>query len=95
MRQKFTSADGRVLFLQVEEVKYNYPENTLKLEATFYPVGSGSYSSFIYTLVSLSEIEQKMELIAQEFIGEKRNSFSSGEISQILTKHIEAIFPQK
>lgn len=95
MRQKFTSFDGRVLFLEIDEVKYNYPEGTLKLSATFYPLGSGSYSSFIYTLIPREEIERKMDIIAQEFIGDEKTFFSSNEISKILSNHINPFFPQK
>lgn len=95
MRQKFDSIDGKVVFIEIEEVKFNYPEGTLKVEVKFYPVGPGSYSSFIYTNASLSEIQSKMAVITDEFLNSGQNSFSSSEISQKISKHLNPIFPAR
>lgn len=35
-----------------------------------------------------------MEIIAQKFIGDEKTSFSSNEISKILSQFINPIFPQ-
>ena len=95
MRQKFDGSDGKVVFIEVEPVTFNYPEGTLKVEVSIYPVGSGKYSSFIYTQAFKEEIESKMYTIAEEFLNTKQGAFSSGEISSIISKYIIPTYPIK
>ena len=92
---KFEGNDGKVVFFDLEEVKHSYPIGTLKLEVKIYPPAPGSYSSFIYTEVSASYIESIFEKIAEHFLNDHKNSYSSKEISDILSKYVMPLFPQE
>lgn len=94
MRQKFNNPEGRVVFVEVTEVSQHYPAGTWKVEVSIYPVGSGSYSSFIYTQESFSKIESNLAVIAQEILNKEQNSWSSSQISQVITHFLTPLFPQ-
>lgn len=93
-RKKFTDDFGRVVYLHVEEVTHNYPAGTVKVEATVYPVGPGSYSSFIYTLEPLSVIDEAVSKIARVLLDAGIKSHGSQYITDVLSKHIDPIFPK-
>lgn len=94
VRKKFENQIGKVVFIEVETLHPGtYPEGTLKVTATVYPYGSGSYSSFINTSKTLDSIEQSIDaignyLLAHSIIGVR-------EISDAISEHISPIFPQK
>lgn len=95
IRKKFDNLKGKVVFLEVEPVTFNYPEGTLKVEAKIYPVGSGSYSSFIYTQESIDEIIPKFSLIANDILDSPQGAFSSREISKSISSYLNPLFPKK
>ena len=92
---RFEGTDGKVIFFSIEEVKHSYEKGTLKLEVKIYPAAPGSYSSFIYTEVAGSYIESIYEKIADHFLNDNKNSYSSKEISDTLSKYVMPIFPQE
>jgi hypothetical protein len=94
MAQRFENKNGRVLYFSIEPVKLGYPEGTLKVELKIYPEQGASYSSFIYTDRSETFIENMLPDIAEAFLSDERGSYGSREISDVIKKHIPAIFPQ-
>lgn len=95
MKTKYDGKDGKVVFLEVEEITFNHPQGTYHVEASIYPIHGGKYSSFIRTQEPLSKIEENLELIANELLNDKKNSYGSKEISDILSNYLHPFFPQK
>ena len=94
--RRFENKEGKVIYFGIENVRIiqnNYPEGTLELSISLYPVGSGRYSSFIYTTEPTSKIESCLERIAEEFLNDNKSSYSTREISKILSKFVSPIFP--
>ena len=92
-RKRFESENGKVVYISVETISEAYPENTFKVEAKIYPIGSGSYSSFIYTTQDLETIISEIEkigpvLVEQHIIGTK-------EISDLISQYLVPIFPMR
>jgi hypothetical protein len=95
MSKKFDGKDGKVVFIDIEQLSSAYPEGTLKVEVNIYPVGQGRYSSFIYSNDTVSFIENSFSKIAERFLTDGKSSYHSQEISDSLTIDLIAIFPKK
>jgi hypothetical protein len=94
MKERFDRKDGKVIYIVVEPVTFNYPEGTHKVEVIIYPVGVGSYSSFIYTSENLSSIKSALPKIAALFLNDD-SIYGSGSISDGISLYLEPIFPKK
>jgi hypothetical protein len=95
MKTRFNGKDGKVIYFDIEEVSFNYPKGTLKLEVHIYPIEGSKYSSFIYTNEPMSVIEEKLQKIADSLLMYKKNSYGSKEISDALSSEINPIFSLK
>jgi hypothetical protein len=85
----------RVVAIDNESDASAYPEGTLKVEINIYPVGSGSYSSFIYTEESVPVIENAFAKIAEHFLTDGKSSYSSQDISDHISSYLSPVFPKK
>jgi hypothetical protein len=72
-----------------------YPEGTLKVEVNIYPVGPGSYSSFIYTEETVPTIENAMSKIADHFLTDRKGGYGTQEIEDIISIYLNPIFPKR
>lgn len=91
-KKRFENPEGKVVYIEVDKVASAYPEGTLKVEVCVYPVGQGSYSSFIYTDEELSIIEGVLNQIGTRFVAE--HITGCAEISDTISEYLHPVFPQ-
>lgn len=88
MLKRFENKEGKVVYFSIEDKNFNYPKGTLMVEATIYPVGPGSYSSYICTTEPIETILSALPRIAEHFLNSKQGSYGVKEISDVIRKHI-------